>query len=138
MFYAWDIEIPAATPEDDPVLQKLKISQGVIVKVQIKFPSGCHGLAKVRIKRWNFQIWPLSAGEWVTGDDETIDVPEYYDFSKGPYELTFVGCSPNATFNHLITVRVVVLPKVVASFAPLADMLGTLLSRIIGPVSSGD
>jgi len=134
MLYCWDVTIPAGSTEAAPYVQQLKISKGVIVKLQVKFPSGCHGLVKVRLFRWTSQLWPLSPGEWITGDDEVIDAPEYYEFLKGPYRLELKGCSPGTTFAHMVTVRIVILPKAVASFMPFMDLLQKLLERVIGPV----
>jgi hypothetical protein len=134
MLYCWDITIPPGTLVADPIEQELKISKGVIVKVQLKFPSGCHGLVKVRLLRWTTQLWPLSTGEWITGDDETVDALEYYEFEEGPYRLDFAGCSPASTYAHVITIRVVVLPKIVASFYPLAQALQKILERVFGPI----
>jgi len=133
MLFCWDITIPKGTTEDDPLEQTLKVSKGVVVKVQFKYPSGCHGLVKVRILRLQSQIWPLSPGEWITGDDEIIDAPEYYEFLKGPYTLKLIGCAPSTTYDHTITVRLVILPKPVASMAPFLDLLQKLFSRISGP-----
>jgi len=134
VFYAWDITIPANTLLTAPVEQTLKITNGVIVRISVKFPSGCHGLVKMRLLRWRFQVVPLSGGEWLTGDDETVDFPEYYEITKDPFELKFVGTSPGTCFPHSLAVRVVVLPKAVASFYPLAQALQKLLSRLFGPL----
>jgi hypothetical protein len=138
MLYTWDITIPAGTTELSPVKQELKISRGVIVKVQIKFPSGSHGLVKVRLFKWTSQLWPLSAGEWITGDDEAVDAVEYYEFLKGPYRLDFKGCAPTTTFAHTVTIRIVILPKAVASFVPFMELLQQLLGRIFGPTKEED
>lgn len=138
MLYCWDITIPADTALTSPVEQTLKIAKGVIVKVQVKFPSGCHGLVKIRLFKWTSQLWPLSPGEWITGDDEQIDVPEYYEFLKGPYKLDLKACSPDTSYPHVVTIRVVVLPRAVASFYPLAQVLQKFLARVFGPTEEID
>jgi len=130
MFFAWDITIPAGRSETNPLTQVLKLTVGVIVKVEIKFPRGCHGLAKVRLLHHEFQLVPLSRGEWVTGDDEAVSFPEYFEIKTAPYSLKFVGCSPDAGYDHMISVRVSVLPRQVASMIPVVEILSRLLSRL--------
>jgi len=134
MFYAWDITIPANTQATTPLERVLKITKGVVVRFGVKFPSGHHSLVKVRLFYLDSQLFPLSRGEWITGDDEAIDVPEYFEIKGAPYTLKFHGCSPGTTYPHLVTVRVVILPKEVASFVPLIELLTKILQRIFGAV----
>jgi hypothetical protein len=109
MFYAWDITIPAGRAVTNPVEQILKLSKGVITKCDLTFPSGCHGLVKVRIKHREHQLIPLSSDEWVIGDGETVPTEAHYELDKSPYQLKFIGCSPTTIYDHKITVRVQVL-----------------------------
>jgi len=130
MFFAWDISVTAGTAEATPKTQILKLTSGVITGVDVKFPSGCHGLVKVRLKHWEFQLMPLSRGEWITGDDEAVKMPTYFELATGPYELKFEGSSPDASYDHTVTVRVSVLPKAVASMVPLIELLTRLFQRM--------
>jgi hypothetical protein len=130
MFYAWDITIPKNTLETDPTIEILKLTKGVLTKVDLKFPSGCHGMVKVRIFRSEFQLIPLSHGEWVTGDGESIPTECYYELEETPVQLKFVGCSPDTDYDHTISVRVTVLPKAVATVMPLIEVLTSFLKRI--------
>jgi len=130
MFYAWDITVTAGATEDDPKTQDLKLTKGVITRIEVKFPGGCHGLVKVRLLRSEFQLVPLSKGEWVTGDDEAVLTEGYYELSESPSQLKFVGCSPDCTYDHTVSVRIQVLPKSVATFMPLVEVLTKFLERI--------
>lgn len=112
MFYAWDILIPANTPKLAPITQELELPFGVITQIHIKFPAGCHGLVGVRLLRWTFQLVPLSSGEWITGDNETVPTETHYELLEVPTFLTFKGCSPSTGYPHMITVRVEVNPEV--------------------------
>jgi len=132
MFYAWDITIPAGTLEAAPVTQTLKLTKGVITALDVKFPSGCHGLVKARLLRSEFQLIPLSGGQWVTGDDEIVKTEPYYELDEIPSELKFVGCSPNTTYDHVVTVRVAITPtEVASSWRALGGLVDTL-KRMIG------
>lgn len=130
MFFAWDVTITADKSLTDPKTQILKISAGVITSIDIKFPAGCHGLVKVRLKHWESVLVPLNRGEWITGDDEAVRASMYFDLPKGPYELKFEGCSPGTSYAHTVTVRISVLPHAVASMIPVIELLTKLLQRM--------
>lgn len=130
MIFAWDITISAGTSAASPKTQILKLSSGVIVKVEIKFASGCHGLVKVRLRHEESQLVPLSRDEWITGDDEAVSFPEFFELWTTPYQLKFLGCSPGTSYAHVVTVRVSVLPKSVASMIPFIELLTRVLQRM--------
>ena len=106
MFFAWDITVTANTLAASPKTQILKLTKGIITKVDLFFPAGCHGLVNVRILRNEFQLIPLSRGEWVTGDDSSIPTEGFYEFETVPSALKFIAHSANTIYNHKITVRV--------------------------------
>jgi len=130
MFFVWDITVTADTKATSPKTQILKLSAGVITKIEIKFARGCHGMVGVRLKHHEFQLVPLTKGEWVTGDDESVAFDEYFELKTTPYALKFEGCSPNTLYNHTLTVRITVLPKAVASMIPVVELLAKLLSKL--------
>lgn len=134
MGYAWDIDIPANTLAKDPVTQKLKLHPGIITKIECKFPAGCHSMVGVRLYRGGvFQVFPLSAGEWVTGDDEPVSFNYYFDLTDHPRELIFEGHSAGSTYEHTVTIRITVLPRAVASMIPLMEIF-TRIARRMGLV----
>jgi len=132
MFYAWDILVPAGTAEADPVEQTLKLTKGVITRIDVKFPPGCHGLVKVRLLRSEFQLVPLSRGEWVTGDGEPVVTEGFYLLEETPAELKFIGCSPSASYNHTITIRVSIDPPEVANPWQVMRDFVSIVKRLIG------
>ena len=132
MFFAWDVTVAAGTAEASPKEQILKVTKGVVTGVWVKFPPGCHGLVKVRLLRSEFQLVPLSRGEWVTGDGETIPTETYYLLEEAPAELKFLGCSPGSIHDHTVTVRVSVTPAEVASPWETLSGLVKVLKKLIG------
>ncbi len=112
MFFAWNITIPAATPDSAPIKQELPLILGMIKSIDIKFPAGCHGLVKVRIKRYDSQLLPLSTAEYMTGDDETIPALVFYKLTTGIASVTFEGSSPNTTYAHVVTIRISIEPEI--------------------------
>jgi len=126
MFFAWDITVPANTLQTAPVTQILKCTAGIITRIETKFPAGCHGYVKVKLLHSEFRFFPLSDYGWISGDDETVGANMYYDLTRIPYQLKFVACSDGSTYQHTITVRVTVLPKLVASLLPVFDKFDKL------------
>jgi len=132
VFYAWDVTIPAGTAEASPKEQILKLTKGVITRLDVKFPPGCHGLVKVRLLRSEFQLVPLSRGEWVTGDGEVVQTEPYYELEETPAELKFVGCAPSTAYSHTVTVRVSVVPSEVgAPWQVLRDFVN-IVKKLMG------
>jgi len=132
MFWAWDITVLAGTAENNPKTQILKLSKGTITRIDIRFPSGCYRLVKIRLLRSEFQLIPLSGGEWVTGDGEIIPTEPYYELEDSPTELKFVGCSPQTRYNHTITVRISIIPPEVATpWQTMRDFV-TIVKKLIG------
>jgi len=130
VFYCWDITIPKDTEEDDPVTQTLKLSKGVITRLDVKFPAGCHGMVGIRITRYEAPLVPLARESWLTGDDETVPTEGYYELFEAPSQLKFVGCSPDTDYPHTISVRVQVLPKEVVGLKAIFDLLYGFFKRL--------
>jgi len=132
MFYAWDITLSANTLEAAPSTYRLFLTREVITKISVKFPAGCHGMVKVRLNYQESQLIPLTRVSWLTGDDETVDCTEHFEIKSAPSFLRFIGCSPGTTYPHTITVRITVLPRIVASMVPVIELLTRLLSKLFG------
>ena len=130
MGYAWDIEVKKDKTEASPKEQKLTIHVGVITRMEVKFPAGCHGLVKVRLLHYRAQLLPLNRGSWITGNGESVSFPFFYEIEKLPAFLNFVGWCDGCKYDHTVTVRVTVLPKAVATFMPLVDVMTRFLHRI--------
>jgi len=107
MSFAWDITITADTSEATPKEQTLKLTYGIITKIGVYFPAGCHCLVKVRLLRGKlFGLLPTNPDEWVTGNDETVEYITRRRIDDQPYEVNFVGCSPDTQWDHTVTVRI--------------------------------
>jgi hypothetical protein len=130
MYFCWDITIPANTLEKLPLRQYLRITKGVITKVDVKFPAGCHKMVKTRLYRHEQQAIPLTRDEWVTGDDEAVPTEIYIDLNAYPYQLKLVACSPDTDYDHTITVRIQVLPSFAAGFAQITNLVQKLLDKL--------
>jgi len=124
MLYTWNITITAGTAENSPTEQTLKLQKGIITYLSVKYPKGCKNLVEVKIFRSTWQMLPFNRDNWLTGDDETVEDEPFYELNDAPLFLTFKGAAPSCTYDHTVTVRVRVLPKLVA-------MPFTILERIL-------
>ena len=130
MFFCWDITIPKNTLEDTPYKKWLNVTKGVITRVDVKFPAGCHGMVNVRLFLENLQLVPLSEDEWITGDDETIPTETGIELSDRPYKLKFVACSPDTDYDHVITVRIEVKEEESAGTLGLSRMVNKIIDAL--------
>ncbi len=132
MHYDWDITIPANTLESQPYKEELKLDYGVLKQVDIKFPAGCHGMVKVRLKRWGFQLVPLSSDEWVTGDDETVPTERQYKLLEVPIFLTLEACSPDTIYDHTISVHITIEDEVSSELQEVINRLDKVIELLGG------
>jgi hypothetical protein len=132
VLFAWDITVTANTLEDDPKEQLMKLTHGVITGVEVKFPSGCHGMVNVRILHEESILIPAGKDTWITGDDEAVISNEYFELLTEPYQLKFIGYSEGTDYNHHITVRVTIQPYWLAAASKTLGKLVDLIMRLLG------
>jgi len=106
MFYEHDITIPPDTQPENLYSQTLRLTKGIIKRVDLVFPSGCAGLVGVRIVKHSFQVIPLNYPKWIETDGETVNIQTEIDLTDEPYELVFQGYNLDDTYQHTIRVRV--------------------------------
>jgi hypothetical protein len=110
VYYDVSFTIPANTAESAPQEEQVKLTHGVLHRVEIGFPSGCAGLAHLQLWRGGHQVWPTNPGGSFNTDDYTIPIDDYYELFEEPYILTLVGWNLDDTYNHTLEVRFGILP----------------------------
>jgi hypothetical protein len=88
----------------------LQVTHGILHKVDIVFPSGCHGWVGVRIYDNTHQILPTNLDEWFTADNETITFREHFPILTEPYELYAQVYNVDTLFPHTVILRLGILP----------------------------
>ena len=111
MYYDVSFTIPANTAEATPEELRVKLTHGVIHRVEIGFPAGCAGLAHLQIREGGHQAWPTNPDGSFNTDDYTIPIDDYYELFEEPYTLTLTGWNLDDTYDHTLEVRIGVLPK---------------------------
>ena len=113
MYYDVSFTIPANTAKASPEDLEVKLTHGVVHRVEIGFPSGCAGLAHLQIRRGGHQVWPTNPQGSFNTDDYTIPIDDYYELFEEPYILTLVGWNLDDTYDHTLEIRFGILPLAV-------------------------
>lgn len=123
MFYDVSFTISANTAKSAPREERVKLTHGVIHRVEIGFPDNCAGLAHLQIREGGHQVWPTNPQGSFNTDGYTIVIDDYYELFEEPYTLTLVGWNLDDTYDHTLEVRFGVLPAWVL-MAGLPSTLG--------------
>lgn len=110
MIYNYKITIPKDTAETNLFEQDIKLTHGIIHKVEFLFPPGPVGLAGIAIFDAIHQVWPTNTGTYFISDNETISYPEHHPILIEPFLLRAKAYNTDDTYEHSITVRIGILP----------------------------
>jgi len=111
MIYQSTITTPANTPETNKVKTILKVTKGLVYKVEIFIPPGASGLHYIQIFDGNFQWIPTSTGESLTGDNVLIQFDDIYLKLAEPFDFQIYTWNGDDTFDHTVTIRLGMVSK---------------------------
>ncbi|MBA7578721.1 hypothetical protein ES708_20586 [subsurface metagenome] len=106
MFYDYAITVKAKTKENDPEEAELELTKGIIHRVEVEFYPGPRRYVFIRILHGLHQVWPTNPEGTFRTDAYTIGFDEYYELKAAPYKLRVIGYSPDADYDHVVTVRI--------------------------------
>ncbi len=109
-FYVLKFTVPANTPEESPLEEKLPITGGILHQVTVTIPPGHAGLTGVAIDHGLHQIAPTNQNEWFRGDDVPYSYPEYIELSPDTRELVLRGFNLDDTNDHSFVIAVGIMP----------------------------
>lgn len=134
MFFEYQITIPANTESTSMQNTKIKIPYGILRWASIQFPSGCHGLAKIKVLLGSTTLWPRNTNGHISGDDAIIAIEEYQKIKSGSNVLDIYTWNEDVTYAHTLTLRFTILPEDIvnpySSFESIKNSLTLLLRRI--------
>jgi hypothetical protein len=105
MFFEYNVTYPPLIFPEEEQVDVLRLTRGIVKRVEVVFPRGCAGLVGVRIFRGPIQIIPLNAPAWLDTDGETIGINTEIDLSVNPYEVEIRGYNLDDTYSHTIRFR---------------------------------
>ena len=132
MLYVVELNVPANTPDINPVQMTIEIERGVITSIEVHFPPGVRGMVKTAMFKGHYQVFPRPPGTWLTGDAETIRAAMFYEVKSPKDKFVIYGKSPGTNYQHLITWRINVLPPHVAMWWMVLEKFINILSSIFG------
>jgi len=109
MNFNFNITVPAGTPADNPVRQVLRLDKGLVYTFEILCAPGVNGEVYCYIEDpWGNKVFPRNPdGVYKLWGSAPIR-GEYpackYRLTGENMNLVFVGYSPNAQYDHVITV----------------------------------
>lgn len=131
MLYRYSMVVPADTPSNNPFSREIKLEPGIIHYVNVKFPPGCHQLVYFAIFQGANKQFPTNPSEWLRGDGEEIIFREHAVNKRG-FHWYLKGYSPGTLFEHLITVRIGILPEEDVTPLSLIKDLVSIFKRMLG------
>jgi len=136
MLYAKHVSFPYGKTEATKTQARFHINKGWIYRAWLIFPPGCVGLVKVRILHQGHPIIPVNKTDYVKADNYVFELPMFYEVPEEPYQITFEGWNEDDTYDHTITLMLLVLPK--AFILPVGAVEGIMesLSNLI--IRKGD
>jgi len=104
----------------------MPVCPGVVKHVWLFFPQGHVGTTKVRILRYEHQVWPTTLEAWYLGDGTVIEFSEEYPVEGFPWEFIVEGYNTSASYPHTVYIRLTILPSVVAPALPIYLPVGVM------------
>lgn len=102
---------PDIYTKTSPKRTSLRVTRGLVYKVELDFPPGSAGLAGVAILDGGFQVWPSTLGQWFTGDGIVIGFDDVYLKDTAPYEFTIETYNEDETYPHAVNIRIGLVSK---------------------------
>jgi len=106
MIYSAEILLPKLAVPNPPTQKVLKVTKGLVYKVELQFPPGCAGLAHVGIFDGGHPCWPSSIGETFNVDAYTISFDDTYLKLAAPFQFEIWGYNEDEKWPHRIHVRI--------------------------------
>ena len=135
MIYSKAISTPKDTKKTGLKKTPLRITKGLVYKVEFDFPPGPAGLMGVAVFDGLYCVWPSNMGEFFTGDDTLVSFDDLYLKEAAPYVLDVYTYNEDDTHAHMVNVRLGLVSKKVymARFMPSLAWreFGDMLSKIL-------
>ena len=134
MIYTANITTSSGTLKKTPKRTTIKVTKGLVYRVEFYFPPGSSGLMGVAVLDGLYQAWPSNADTFFISDNETIGFDDLFIKESDPFEFTVLTYNLDDKFDHFVSVRIGLVSKEVylARFMPTKsyEYLADLLMRL--------
>ncbi len=128
MFYDFAIKVETTDTEASPKEQVLKLTYGVIHRVEVQFPIGTQALTHCKLFHEEHQLFPTNPDGDFASDGYVIPIDDHFELHTEPYSLKAKCWNEDDTYAHTITIRVGILPEEILSpWAALGKALKGLI-----------
>jgi len=110
MLFNFTVSTPANTLESSKLKTTLEITYGVIHLIELQFPPGPSGYLHVHLNDALHQVAPYNTDENFASDNLNISFREFIPFLKPPFELSAYTWNLDDTFDHVVLIRIGILP----------------------------
>ena len=131
MWYRYYITVPRGTEKTAPSRKEIVLPEGVIIRVDCRFPPGPRGHVFTAVFEGVHKMWPRGEGNWAWGDDETIRMKTHVRNIEG-FHWILQGYAPDTSYDHTIWWDFNVLEKEYAETWHPVQQLVELLKKVIG------
>ena len=123
MIYTANITTVKNTARTALLKTVVRVTKGLVYKVEFYFPPGSAGLMGVAVFDGLYQVWPSTIGDFFVSDDETIRFDDMYLKKSAPYEFQCYSYNEDERFDHFMAVRIGLVSSDVflARFMPTSD-----------------
>lgn len=131
MIYQTTITTPITLYATSPLRTVLKVSKGLVYKIEVDFPPGPQSLLKVRIFDGGHQMWPSSPDEYFQTDDYCIAFDDTFLKLAEPFQFDILTWNEDDTYDHSVTVRIGLVTEELYMARFLPSMAYEQLLRLI-------
>lgn len=111
MIYQASIITPLNTPVNTPLHTVLKVSKGLIYRVEFFIPPGPEGDLGIAVFDGSYQVWPSSLGEWLRPNDVLISFEDTYLKMIEPFQFDIYTYNLDLVNNHFTQIRIGLVSK---------------------------
>jgi len=109
MIFSTEITIPASTLPSAPEDTILRLSSGYVTHVWVRWQYGIGDESGLRVFYQEFQLWPLSLGEWFPGSAGSLDFEDWKEIRPDPGTLKIQGYNEADEYDQVVWFAVNVL-----------------------------
>jgi len=106
MVYAASITTDKDTSEANAKETILRVTKGLIYRIETDFPPGCCGLLHMQLYDAGYMVYPASPGVSFHGDNAVVGFDDCYLKGAAPYAFLIKTWNLDDTWDHTIQVRV--------------------------------
>ena len=106
MFFEQALTIPANTPIEDPASVVMRVTEGTVQRVWVRWRWGSGNLCGARMLHNTFQYWPLTLGGWFPSSAYPLEFEDYTPIAADSRLIYLEGYNLDEIYPHTVWVAV--------------------------------